>query len=407
MSYIIKSLLVSMEKYLSTILISASFFIFAAKTDPTTLGKLNSIESLAIIFTFLSLLSLDSVVMDKAMKEPDKADQYFISIYCVKLIVSSVGYIIFLLTSVIIFNFSPIPSFIIGSLIILKSTILLQYRLITNDEIKKYMAIGLLSSITAFSLKLLVVNIDKPSYYPWFFVFDFFILFIICFATIYHQIKKTNIDLKLAFDVIYEGRLFILSSFTILAFGKVDQLMISLKLNFDDVANYSLAMKVIGAFVLIANAFNLILARDVSKAKTSSNDKYISKIRKMMLFTFALGLFMSIINLLLTPLMLQFFYGGKYAKAIELSIYATPLILLTFLSSSVGKILITEGLGGFALFRNIASLAIMIVLTLVLLPYFGLDGVLIASIISWSFSSLIFVIGYHKTRHIYLGKYKS
>jgi O-antigen/teichoic acid export membrane protein len=397
------SLLFSMEKYFSSVLIAISYFIFAAKIEPELLGQLSAIEALAIVFSFSSLISLDPVFQNAALKDSKQLDEYFYNAFFVKLFFALLGYLIFSIFSIFIFDYSVFPSLLIGTFIMFKVSNIFQYRLIAHEKNYLYCGIALFSTILSFSLKMILIWFEIENLYALFYVLDALSLFILVILFNFSSSSDYNLNIKLALGVIKNSYLFILSAFSILAFGKIDQLVISKMLTFTDVANYALAMKVIGAFILISTAFNLSYAKKLSEIKQCTNEtKYRKHIKSMLLFTISIGALLSSINYFISPVILSVIYGNKFVLASEVIKYSSPLILLIFLSSTIGKILIVEELGHIALIRNVSALILSLSLSIILIPFFNIWGALIASIFSWFICSVVLIMLFKKTRFIYL-----
>lgn len=402
MKDVLRSILLSSEKYISSVLIAGSYFILAQNIEPDTFGKYSVIESLAIIFTFTSLMSIDAIAFDMALKDETKAESIFVSAILMKIIFSLIGYSLFLIVSIFILDYSPYISAIIGSLIVFKSGGILQYRLIAQEKILLNVKLSLGATLVSILIKLYLIKVNSYWLYPAFFIIDSIVLFVLLFyeAKIISKVKL--FDFNIALNMMRTSKFFILSSFTILSFGKIDQIILSKLMNFEIVANYSLAMKVIGAFVLVSNAFNLVFARNVSINNSSDKSLYIIHVRKMLLFTISVGFILSIASCFLSPIVIDYFYNDRYLVASNLVRLASPLIFLIFVSSSVGKILITEGLGAFALIRNSIGLLSMIALCFILIPIYGVDGAVFSALLSWFISSILLVLLYKKTRFIYM-----
>ncbi|TMO40774.1 hypothetical protein CWC25_19735 [Pseudoalteromonas sp. S4389] len=402
MKGIIKSLALSAEKYLTSVLIALSYFLFAQELPAEKFGEYSTVESLAIIFTFTCLMSLDSIAFDTSLKSEEKSEEVFTTAFFVKLLSALVGYVLFNVVSYYVFDFSIYLTIFIGSIIVFKVGTILQISFVAKDKILETVLASLLSTLLSLISKIIVIYSNVESIYPIFFLCDAFFIFLIFTGKFSIFKKSSQFKWDTAMELINKSKYFILSSFAILSFGKIDQVIISKMINFEMVANYSLAMKVIGAFVLVSNAFNLIFAREVSLVSSSKGKELSNRIREMMLFTIFIGSFLSIVNYYLSPKIIEYFYGDKYSYAISLVELSSPLIFLIFFSSSVGKILITKGLGKFALVRNVIGLLSVVILSVLFIPIFGVAGAVYASIIAWIMSSIVLVFIYKETRVIFL-----
>lgn len=391
------------EKYFSTLVLSLFYFILAYKIPEHELGVFTTIESIAVIFSLLSLFSIDSVFQNEALKNESKKEVFIFGALYIKLMLSIVAYIIFVLFCINFFSLDILPVSIIGLLIIARAGYIISNYFIVVENFKKYVCLGFSVTFLSLLIKIITLYFLSESYYSVLFSIDF-----IVFSTIYYYgCRKENInvtinDIKLyVIPVLLKGSPFILSSFTIIAYGKLDQIMISKMLGFNDAATYALQMKIIGSFVLVSNAFNLSYVPKLTKSKVESKRSYFLQVKKLISHTLLIGSILTLLCMFLAPIMLELIYPNKFEDARELISVSSVLILLIYLSSSIGRILIVESFGKIALLRNVVALVINIILNYFLIPTYGSLGAVYASIISWLISSVIMILYINKTRFIF------
>lgn len=397
------SLSLAAEKYFSTLVLSLFYFILAYKIPEHELGVFTTIESIAVIFSLLSLFSIDSVFQNEALKNESKKEVFIFGALYIKLMLSIVAYIIFVLFCINFFSLDILPVSIIGLLIIARAGYIISNYFIVVENFKKYVCLGFSVTFLSLLIKIITLYFLSESYYSVLFSIDF----IVFSAIYYYGCRKENInvtinDIKLyVIPVLLKGSPFILSSFTIIAYGKLDQIMISKMLGFNDAATYALQMKIIGSFVLVSNAFNLSYVPKLTKSKVESKRSYFLQVKKLISHTLLIGSILTLLCMFLAPIMLELIYPNKFEDARELISVSSVLILLIYLSSSIGRILIVESFGKIALLRNVVALVINIILNYFLIPTYGSLGAVYASIISWLISSVIMILYINKTRFIF------
>lgn len=397
------SLSLAAEKYFSTLVLSLFYFILAYKIPEHELGVFTTIESIAVIFSLLSLFSIDSVFQNEALKNESKKEVFIFGALYIKLMLSIVAYIIFVLFCINFFSLDILPVSIIGLLIIARAGYIISNYFIVVENFKKYVCLGFSVTFLSLLIKIITLYFLSESYYSVLFSIDFIVFSVIY----YYGCRKENInvtinDIKLyVIPVLLKGSPFILSSFTIIAYGKLDQIMISKMLGFNDAATYALQMKIIGSFVLVSNAFNLSYVPKLTKSKVESKRSYFLQVKKLISHTLLIGSILTLLCMFLAPIMLELIYPNKFEDARELISVSSVLILLIYLSSSIGRILIVESFGKIALLRNVVALVINIILNYFLIPTYGSLGAVYASIISWLISSVIIILYINKTRFIF------
>ncbi|OEF91676.1 polysaccharide biosynthesis C-terminal domain-containing protein, partial [Vibrio splendidus] len=325
---------------------------------------------------------------------------YYFSCLIVKVISSVFGYVISII-AISLLDFNLYVGAVISTLILFKTITILTIYNITVKKEKKYFFIGVFSTSISFIMKLMLVLFLDESNIPYFYIIDMFVLFTVAGGVFLVEFRSVRAKYLLEIFGLVKLRIyFILSSFSIVAFGKVDQILLAKMMTLENVANYALAMKVVGIFVLMSSAFNLSFSRELSISR-NDNERYINIIRNLMFFTIFLGVLFSVLNFYISPLAINVFYGDKFNQAIYIVRLLSPLILLIFISSSIGRVLVAEELGRIAFTRNFLGLSFNFVLNLMLIPYFGIDGVIVSALLSWVLSLIIVFIFSHRMRSLF------
>ncbi|ADT85359.1 polysaccharide biosynthesis C-terminal domain-containing protein [Vibrio furnissii] len=405
MNLLKSSILITLEKYFSVLFISLSFFIFAKFVSIDELGTYSAVEAIVMICVLFSLLSLDTVFQDYYIKNQTRLDikSFYFNCFLVKLLFSTFGYLVSIICAIAL-NFDIYISLVISLLVFFKSSSILTLYNITNKNESIYFIIGAFSTIISFILKVIVIYINYSTINPFFFVLDFFVLLSISLIYFFYN-NSVSIKMDYIKEIISLVKMrfyFVLSSFSIVAYGKIDQVLIAKMMDLEDVANYAMSMKVVGIFILVSSAFNLSLSRELSKSKGKER-QYKKNVKDLLFYTVLLGGVFCIVNYYLSPMIVEYIYGDKFGSAIDVIKWLSPLIFLIFISSSIGRILVVEELGKVAFLRNFFGLLISVFLNLILIPKYGLDGAVLSSITSWFFSSVIFIFVSSRMRELLIG----
>lgn len=398
------ALLLSFEKYISSISIAAFFFYLAYVLPEAQLGEFSAIESLAVIFSVLTLTSFDASIQNRAIGSPENSDDYIFGGLYLKLLFSLIAYAIYSVFAFTLLDFSAVPTLLVGSLIIWKSFSVLQAGLIVKEQFLRYVLLGLLITALSLIMKICIVFFVIPPYSAVVFAMDALMISVVYSVHSIFVGKGRSASLKCvktAMPALKESLPFLFSSFMLIAYSKVDQLLIAKMLTFVDVANYSLAMKLIGAVVLVSNAFVLAYVPALTKSKVLGSAAYTYQVRRLISHTLIIGGLASVVCLLISPVLIDVIYVDKYERAGFLAQLASPLILLIFLATSVGRILVVENMGRFALSRNIWALVVNIALNFMLIPWVGVEGAVISSLVSWFIASVLMVVLSKQTRFIF------
>jgi O-antigen/teichoic acid export membrane protein len=203
-----------------------------------------------------------------------------------------------------------------------------------------------------------------------------FIIYVVFKKEIFMNVSFEKIDLKKYFSfsspLLFIGLLYFLIS-------HIDILMIGYFLESSDVGIYSVAVRIAGMGVFLLSASNTIFGPTISelteKKQFYTLEKLLKSITKI-IFVFSLNflLFVLIYNQeILTIFGQEYIVGG------------IVLIILTFgqfINASVGPtgtILIMSGKQNYEVFNSIAICIMNIILNIILIPRFGIEGAAVAT----------------------------
>ncbi|WIG78052.1 oligosaccharide flippase family protein [Photobacterium damselae] len=397
----IKALFYSIEKYLNTFLLAVFGFILADKISIDDYGLYSNSEAIAGILSIFALSGLDQITQRELVRKEFRKDEILYTSLIIKIlsIVIASFAIILILPDIYKNKELLLLVYIISISMFLKGFLFLSSYLICDDEYKLYTYIGVMASLISFIIKIFVLYYFNSIYYIAICLsIEPVILILFYTRFIIKSCKLTlNISTKLLRLYWIEGRFLIFSGAMILVYTRVDQVMIGQLLSKEDLANYSLSLKVLTLFIIISTVFNL---KFIPSLKKDCVRKYIVY-KEMLVLTFLFSIILSIINYYMSPFIIEFFYQNKFSDAIEYIKYLTPIICLTFLLSTTGRILVTENLAKIAFERNLCAFILNIILNLLLIRYLGVKGAIIASIVSYLTSSFIYLLLKKETRKIF------
>ena len=176
--------------------------------------------------------------------------------------------------------------------------------------------------------------------------------------------------------------------FSSLVFGKVDIILIGLLMPINQVAIYGLVMKFVNLFLMgIKSSIEVILPK-LYKSKSVT----IQYFYKYLFLSFLIPIILySIIYYPIT-----FLYGTKYLEVVKYSqiyLFAIPFYVLTSLSN---VFLIKYRLDKEININKIMSIIFVILMYLILIPYLGIVGGVLSSILYFIFEAIINLYSLHK-----------
>lgn len=193
----------------------------------------------------------------------------------------------------------------------------------------------------------------------------------------------------------------IISALTVIAYMRVDQLMIKNMLGSASVGNYSAAVRITELFSILPVVItNSVFPSLVSAYKdTLLYHKKLVKLYSILIYS---SIILAIVTTFLSPLIISLLYGQQYQEAtpvLTIHVWSTIFIFLGVASSQQ---LVIEGQTKVTLYRTVLGLTSNIILNVILIPGYGINGAAIATLISYAISSFLSNFIFRSTRSINL-----
>ncbi|MCM3127716.1 flippase [Paenibacillus provencensis] len=212
------------------------------------------------------------------------------------------------------------------------------------------------------------------------------------------KIKEWKFRFEKAKSIMTSSWPLILSSSAIYVQARIDQVIIGEMLGDAAVGQYSTALRLIEVLGFIPVVISTAYAPIVTRAKLEGNDKYkqvLSQVYKLMFLVFLLT---SLPLFFLSKPIVMLLYGPEFIQAgTLLSLFSIRLFFTNF---SVAKSLFitNESLFKYTLLTSIIGAVSNIALNFILIPIFGVEGSILATIISFTISVFIVDIFFNNVR---------
>lgn len=277
---------------------------------------------------------------------------------------------------------------------------------LSEKRAKLIASIQILSSSYSFVLKLILVFMQAPlSYFVFAASLDVAILATMHFI---YFIRDKNIrtvfvstvgpklsdTIKFLFSI--KISIFIITTWQILL--RIDQIILAKITNAFSLGIYSAAVKVAEVPNVLAGTLYLIMMGrmiPLIKSKTAVSN---SKLHRVFLFYFLMGIFMSIGIIIFAPIAIHIIFGDKFIESIPvLRMYALsiPGLYLSFFFFSLFAALEEHKVQAYVFS---SAVILNIILVVLLTPKYGLVGTAAATAISYSFVGVIFYIYWHRKK---------
>lgn len=371
-------------------------------------GQLNFIISFVGLFSIIGDLGLQTLIIKDISKNPEKAGEYFNNLFLFRILISVLFFIIVSFFAQFLHNTSIAQNIILYSLGIL-------FVLLTNFDLSfltafqeiKYNALSDIIQKLTYTLGAIVVIIFNYKLFGiiiagavssiFLFIFSFFAI------KKFIKIKKLNINKKYIKEKVILASPFILTSIFWTIYFSIDRIFITYFVGNYATGLYSISYTFIGFLLGILAILNTPFFPIFSKF--SNNKLKLEEIIKKYLYLLYLFIIpVTIGGIYLTPKIISLVFGSQYLGGT----FAFQLIMFFFLLNAIGAanyyLLITNNLEKYSLKLLGLSAATNILLNLIFIPWLGIVGAAITTIIS---EIVIFVGSYIKIKNIITINYLS
>jgi O-antigen/teichoic acid export membrane protein len=212
--------------------------------------------------------------------------------------------------------------------------------------------------------------------------------------------KGLRFDIVLAKDMLKDSWPLIFTSFAGLLYMSTDQILIKYFLDFEEVGLYATAIKLIMVFYVTPSILSNILYPKIMQSYNLLNTKeFLCKTQKIYVLNFSIAIIILIFFILFGEYLILILFGDEFMSSVDVLYIYSFGIIFVFFGSMNNKLLMMQNLQKLILTRSIFGLIINLMLNILLIPRYGIEGAAIATV----FSEFLIVLSYglnHKTRYI-------
>ncbi|WP_047549297.1 flippase [Psychroserpens sp. Hel_I_66] len=380
---------------------------------PEKFGLLNYAISFVIIFSFVTTLGLNNIIVRELVNNKTKRDLIIGAAFWLKFIGS-----IFLVSSLIItLNFFSKDVYTNKIIIIISISYVFQsFNVIDyyfqSQVLSRFIVLSnIISLIISSIVKIHLITIDASLMaFVYAFVFDSFIL---ALGFIYFYIKN-NLSLKrwvfnknFAIHLLKNSWPLMLGGIMITIYMKIDQIMIKEILGNEAVGQYSAAVKLSESWYFIPMIISSSLFPAIINAKKISENIYYKRLQNLFTLMVWMALALAIPMTFLSDWVIDILYGEKYINSggvLAIHIWAG---IFVFLGVASERWFISENLQKLSFWRTFLGMLSNVFLNMILIPKFGLKGAAFATLVSQIMAAFVFDLLNKKTRKLFYMKCKT
>lgn len=401
------------EKILRVI---AGLFIgiwIARYLGPENFGLFSYAQSFAALFTIFATLGLDQIVIRELIKDESARDKLLGTAFILKLFGAFVvlGTLIFSTLSGI--NTAETNLLI---LIIASSTVFQSFNVIDfyfqSKVLSKFVVLANVISLIISSLVKIILLLNEASLVAFAFV-SLFDTFILASGYVYFYLKnnlninKWSFDWLLAKALLKDSWPLILTGFVISVYMKVDQIMISEMLGYQAVGEYAAAVKLSEAWYFVPTVIASSVFPSIINTKKNNEKLYYTRLQKLYSLVVKIALLIAISISFMSDWFVNLLYGQQFIEAGSVLVIHIWAGIFAFLGIASRKWLVAENLSMLSFWRTFFGMVINIVMNLLLIPRYGIQGAAVATLISQVAAAYLFDVLCIKTRSNFVMKTKA
>ncbi|KGR73998.1 hypothetical protein CD33_18530 [Ureibacillus sinduriensis BLB-1 = JCM 15800] len=369
-------------------------------------GLLNYSLAYILIFTTVSKLGIDSIIVNEIIKKREDTGKLIGTTICLRLLSSTLSIsLIFLIV-----RYMDPHDYTVQIITFIQSISLL---MVVFDTIEfwfqsnlqsKYIVISKSIAFTIVSVwRLSLIFFEKSIYY---FAVATIIeglvisLFIVVF---YFKFKgpKIRFSFLTAKDLLSQGFYFFIAGLLIVAYTQIDKIMLGQIMGGTTVGIYAAAMTISSLWVFIPNAIIQSARPVIMISKTENEQFYLKKYRQLYCSIIWIGIGASICITLLSKPIILLIYGNEFIESINVLIILIWSRIFSLIGTTRAIWLTVEDLGRFQVSFVAFGAIVNIVLNLILIPRYGAIGAAIATLLAEVISTFIALLFFKKTRPLF------
>ncbi len=362
---------------------------------PYDFGAFNYVQALAGVFSVISSLGLQMVLLKLIISKKKSNKKYIGTSFYLSLIAGVFSYFA-LIVSIYLINSADklllYLALINGLTFIFDSFKIFTYTFEANVNSAPVAKISNISLIIVSICKIVVIYFNLGLFYLSFcFVLDYIItgiLFALLFSKYHFNLSELKFKMIYAKYLLNRSMPFVLSSLLILTYMKVDQILIKNLLDNKQLGIFSASIRLVEIFYFIPMVIQSTLFPSIFKE--IKNPKLFQEKLYNLYSIFIIISYIIIFSItLLSGFVIRHLYGLQYIDAKK------PLLIFawTFLFMSLGVarniFIYSKGLNKINIYISLVGLFSNLILNYILIPKFGISGSAAASLISQFLTSYI------------------
>ncbi len=383
-----------------------AFFVniyMARYLGPENYGLLNYTFSFVGLFGFLASLGIENVLSREIIKDHSRKDEIIGTAFFLKFGGSVLAFIVMVLAA----WFSTDDIVLIGlislySLIYIFSAFGVIDTYFQSQVLSKYPTIIMIAGGVVSALLKVVIMIAGGGLIWLVGVYTLegllsMLGLLYFFFKKGHTFKAWRFDPRIAISILKDSLPLMLSGVAVTVYMDIDQIIVKHMLGNESAGVYAVAVKLSEVWYFIPGVIAGALFPAIVNAKKVGQELYEARLKKLYFLMFWLPVGIAAATTVFAHYAVLFLFGQEFIGAVSsLRIYVWAGIA-TSLGFALSQYLVTENFTAISALTSVCGALINIVLNVILIPLYGIDGAAYATLISYV-SATFSIVLFKKTR---------
>lgn len=364
---------------------------------PEQFGLFSYVQSFTFLFAAVATLGLDSIVIRELVRDESRFNVLMGTAFFLKLLGA---FLLFPVLYVAVFftsndSFTNYLIFIIASSTIFQSFNVIDFYC-QSKVLSKYVACsnGILLFFSSIIKAVLILNDAPLLYFVYVVLLDSLLLSL---GLIYFYTKKMHLgfsgwrfDFGTARELLKDSWPLILSSIVVSIYMKIDQVMIKEMMNAEAVGQYAAAVRLSEVWYFIPVTIVGSVFPAIINSRKVSFELYYSRITKLYTLMIWMAISIALPMTFLSKYIVLLLYGNDYQLAGNVLMIHIWTGVFVFLGVAFSQYLISENLAMKSFYRTATGAAVNIFLNFLLIPYYGIIGAAVATLLGQAVANLLY-----------------
>ena len=371
---------------------------------PGQFGSLNYAISLSALFGSIAGLGLESIVVREIVHDPSQKDTVlgtalalrvaggvFAVVFCmiatftISTIDPGIRLLVFVIVLGYIFQAFDVVDFWFQAKVQSKFSVISKSIVFFSLSVLRIVCILAQVSLVVFAV-LATIEIVLGS-----------IAMVVSYRIFGNDVRAWNYSRSVAARLLKDSWPLILAGMAIVAYLKIDQVLLGSMLDMKSVGVYSAAVRMVEVWYFIPGTITVSVFPSLVEARKNNREQYLRWLQKLYDAMAGLSVFIAIFVSLFSGSIIGWLYGASYSEASAiLTIYVWSGVA-TFLGVASSQYLLAENLSKHSMYRTLIGMVLNVLLNVLLIPRYGMVGSAVATLVSY-FAATFSLVLYSETR---------